>query len=32
VPKDPLVRWLIGLLVFISVGAPLVVAFVLVLR
>ncbi len=31
-PKDPLVRWLIGLAVFISVGAPLVVALVLVLR
>jgi hypothetical protein len=31
VPENPLVRWLIGLVVVISIGAPLVVALVLVL-
>jgi hypothetical protein len=32
VPQDPLVRWLIGLVVAISVGAPVIVALVLLLR
>jgi hypothetical protein len=31
VPEDPLVRWLIWLVIFVSVGAPLVVALILLL-